>query len=150
MVFTCEPGQVELNTKGRETITTSDATFTAASASEHANPPVSVLLFTTPHMYLDVGELLAHALVHTGAESHVGEGLLTLLPLGPEAIRIKLLARCRWWWCGDRRQWCQSSARLTRHGARDELSRLTRASTRYRCGTTPTTFVQPQQGLPFR
>ena len=41
--------------------------------------------------YLDVGELLARALVHTGAKANVAEGLFSLLPLGPEAIRIELL-----------------------------------------------------------
>lgn len=43
------------------------------------------------HVYLDEGELLAHALVHAGTEAQVGEGLLLLLSLGPEPVRVELL-----------------------------------------------------------
>ena len=40
--------------------------------------------------YLDEGELLAHALVHSGPEAQVGEGLLLLLPLRSESVRVEL------------------------------------------------------------
>lgn len=57
-----------------------------------------------PSHYLDEGELLAHALVHSGAEAQVGEGLLLLLSLRPEPVRVELLI-FRWHGREARRQY---------------------------------------------
>ncbi len=58
--------------------------------------------------YLDEGELLAHALVHAGTESQVGERLFLLLSLRPKPVRVELSScnhdaavRATRWWLDD-------------------------------------------------
>lgn len=61
-----------------------------ARAHHHNTPSRIVQARRKDGMYLDEGKLLPHALVHSRAEAHKGEGLLVLLSSRSEAVRVEL------------------------------------------------------------